>query len=295
MAWRITLTVLFTCACANLARATPPPPPPPQPPEPALGQSQRELEDQCFGGGWPDLGFKACDVLIQTNAETGKRLALTYKSRGAREVDWRRFDTGPADLDEAIKRDPDNADAYYERGRAWVLQGDDQHARPDFDQALSLNPIQAAALRARGELRYRWGQFDLAAHDFDRLVALNPRDPEAYFSRAAALCSNGEVQRALVDFTSATQVGQPSMPRAKLGHAVALLRGQDYKAAVAEFNANIQNDGLASYALYGRGLAEMKLGQIDLGRADLAFVRGWFAPDRKPLEGFCHLGEAGAP
>ncbi len=45
------------------------------------------------------------------------------------------FDKAIADFSEAIRLDPKDADAYFNRGRAYEKKGETERARADFDQA----------------------------------------------------------------------------------------------------------------------------------------------------------------
>jgi hypothetical protein len=141
-----------------------------------------------------------------------------------------------AKFDEAIRRDPQNADlyvlkakellaqqrvdealveldvavalgrgqsfsAYQTRGEARLLKNDPAGALEDFDRALDLEPASALAVRGRGECRLALKQYAEALADFDRALGLLP--PDARSQRATTLCRRALVHIELRDWDAA--------------------------------------------------------------------------------------------
>ena len=67
--------------------------------------------------------------------------------------------------DKAMELNPDYADAYYYRGRAYYDNNNDADAIEDFNNAIELNPDYADAYHYRGQALYRTGEIDLATPD----------------------------------------------------------------------------------------------------------------------------------
>ena len=61
-----------------------------------------------------------------------------------------RYDKAIADYDEAIRLNPNDASAYYERGQAWHSKDDLDKAIADYDEAIRLDPRHARAYTIRG-------------------------------------------------------------------------------------------------------------------------------------------------
>jgi tetratricopeptide (TPR) repeat protein len=55
------------------------------------------------------------------------------------------YDSAIADYSQAIRLDPDDAWAYYNRGGAYYYKGDYRRARMDWEQALRIDPNYANA------------------------------------------------------------------------------------------------------------------------------------------------------
>ena len=76
------------------------------------------------------------------------------------------IDTAMNYYNKAIEMNPDYADAYYYRGRAYYNNNDDTNAIEEFDKAIEMNPDYADAYHHRGRAYYRNGEIDLATTDF---------------------------------------------------------------------------------------------------------------------------------
>jgi Tetratricopeptide repeat len=82
-------------------------------------------------------------------------------------------------LDEAIRRDPTDAEAWARRGAAKLKLGDLQGAIADLDQALRLDPASGFAWAFRGAARAKRGDDAGAIADFQRAIEL---DPQAFWA-----------------------------------------------------------------------------------------------------------------
>jgi hypothetical protein len=69
--------------------------------------------------------------------------------------------------DEAIRLNPDDADAFNNRGWVYGVKGDDDRAIQNYNVALRLNPHVDRAHQNRAVSYFRKGHYDLAFTDFD--------------------------------------------------------------------------------------------------------------------------------
>jgi len=143
-------------------------------------------------------------------------------------------DKAIAALTEAIKKNPDNADAYLIRSSLRMTSGDTPGALADVNKTLQLKPgmgqayherailrliardrsgalqdLDAALARdykgdgiysLRGQLRAESGDLKGALADLDESMKLNPNNPQTYGSRGGVLLALNERDRALNDF-----------------------------------------------------------------------------------------------
>jgi tetratricopeptide (TPR) repeat protein len=77
-----------------------------------------------------------------------------------------------ADLDQAIRINPNFAEAYYKRGVARYRLGDNQGALTDYEQAIRVNPNDAAAYHNRGVARSELGDKRGAISDIQKVADL---------------------------------------------------------------------------------------------------------------------------
>ena len=70
-------------------------------------------------------------------------LALVYVARAGVELDMRRDDLALMDLDEAIRLDDTQAEAYMMRGQVYLMQDKKTQAKRDFEKAVSLGVPQS--------------------------------------------------------------------------------------------------------------------------------------------------------
>ena len=85
-----------------------------------------------------------------------------------------------AQYDEAIRRDPRDANTYFHRGNAWANQGVNDKALADYNEAIRLEPEFAAAYTNRGATRAEQGDYEKALADFHEAIRLDPRQTDAY-------------------------------------------------------------------------------------------------------------------
>lgn len=72
-----------------------------------------------------------------------RELAVVYVSRAGVELDMRNTDLALMDLDEAIRLDPEQVEAYLMRGRVYLMQEKKTQAKRDLEKAVSLGVPQS--------------------------------------------------------------------------------------------------------------------------------------------------------
>jgi tetratricopeptide (TPR) repeat protein len=79
-----------------------------------------------------------------------------------------------AEFEEAIRLDPESAEAHNGRGLVYYAQADLRRAIAGFEHALSLDPELADAYYNRGCAMSDRGEHERAIADFDRALAIDP-------------------------------------------------------------------------------------------------------------------------
>lgn len=112
-----------------------------------------------------------CDLALQTALSDADRVA-TYVNRGILKLRLGRVDGAVADFGEAIRRDPEEAEAYLNKGMAALRRDKD-----GWEEAVSM---------------------------FDEAIAKQTRRPElAYYGRAVANEMGGRIKAAYLDYKKA--------------------------------------------------------------------------------------------
>ena len=150
------------------------------------------------------------------------------------------FDKAIADCTEAIRLNPQNAEAYWGRGHvykrrasstrrlrtsqspfgsihdmpksmvggayAYAKKGEFDKAIADYNEAIRLDPKHATTYYNRGLTYGKKGDHDKAIADFTEAIRLNPKDAEAYYSRGCTYGEKGDHDKAITDYTAAIRI-----------------------------------------------------------------------------------------
>lgn len=134
------------------------------------------------------------DSALQLNANSvgalSLRAALTSRTDPAAAL---------ADMERAVKLQPDKTYLRVNRAVARYNANDFNGALDDFDYVLEAEPMNYEALFNRAMLRAELHDNDRALIDLDRALDLRPSDLRARFNRAVVLADKGEYDRALSD------------------------------------------------------------------------------------------------
>ena len=124
------------------------------------------------------------------------------------------------DFDEAIRLEPQNAVAYFNRGTAYLHQGIEdlaskkfEHAIEafievvaDYDEAIRLDPEYADAYGSRGVAFVYLEKYERAIEDYTEAIRFEPRAARAYEGRGYAYAYLEKYERAIEDYTKAIRI-----------------------------------------------------------------------------------------
>jgi tetratricopeptide (TPR) repeat protein len=184
-----------------------------------------------------DVGRKiaGCSALIETSQQTPEILAIAYLNRGNALADNGQIDIAIQDYDQAIKNNPQSAEALYRRGAALEKKGEFDRAIADLDTSLKLDPKNAKAFTARGQAHSHKKEFALAIADYTQSITLDSTDAVVFSLRAYAYDQTAQYDLALQDCEQALK---------------------------------LDSDNALAY--YARGLAKQKKGDKSGAKADIA-------------------------
>ncbi|MBP5975272.1 tetratricopeptide repeat protein [Brasilonema sp. CT11] len=172
-----------------------------------------------------------------------------------------------ADYNQALRINPNLADAYYNRGLARDELGDKQAAIADYNQALRINPNYANAYYNRGVARANLGDKQAAIADYNQALRINPNFAQAYVNRGLARAELGDKQAAIADYNQALRIN-PNYAKAYYNRGIVRAELGDKQAAIADYNQALRINPNLAEAYNNRGLARAELGDKQAAIAD---------------------------
>ena len=112
---------------------------------------------------------------------------------------FQKYGRTTADYDKVIELNPDNADAYFNRGDAYDQIGEYDKAIDDYNKAIELEPNNADAYCNRGCAYGEIGEYGKAIADYNKAIELDPNAALPYYNRGLAYQEKGEVPKAVSD------------------------------------------------------------------------------------------------
>jgi tetratricopeptide (TPR) repeat protein len=216
----------------------------------------------------PDMRIAGCTAVIESGNWYGHGLVWAYVNRGlahAAKGDPRAI----ADFSEAIKIEPQQLRALFERGRFYAGVLDDaDRALQDFDAAIATDPRYTDALNYRGGIRRSSGDYDGAIKDFTASLAAID-DARIHLARGGAYRAKGDYPHALEDYEEALTLvpGRIALIEARAEANFSMAR---YEAAATDFSSVLDFDAGSAAAALGLYLSRARAGEQAAAMADLA-------------------------
>lgn len=155
---------------------------------------------------------------------------------------------------EMIRLNPEDAEAYLDRGIARARKGDFDGALDEVTAAIRLNPHNAAFHWNRGAFHASKGDLDSAIRDFSEAIRLDPDCAVAYYNRGTAHSFRGDFNGALKDFTEAIRLN-PDNAAAYHNRGTARMRMGELDEALKDYTEVIRLDPEDVDAYLDRGTA----------------------------------------
>ena len=113
---------------------------------------------------------------------------------------------------QAIQKDPDFWEAYYNLGIVYFNEENYNKALEQFDKVIKALPNFSKPYYGRGLIYLKQGRYDLALKDFERVKELNPNDYKAYYYIGRVLRKQKKFKEAEKSLKKATEINPDFAP-----------------------------------------------------------------------------------
>lgn len=247
-----------------------------------------------------------CTAAIQSNAYDGQDLATFYFNRSTLHNELKQYPAAQSDIDAALKAWPDisrsliaragqytyaklfdlaltdltkaqpnsaeNPQLYFNFATTYLYRHDFASARSNVQKAIELQPEDADTRMLLAEIEIIAGDSEAAIAAADASVALGDMARSyAWRCMIRTIANRDLVEKALPDCNEAVRI-EATYTDGLNARGLLYDRLGRYKEAIADFNAAMMLTGRAPLSIYGRALAEKKLGQKDHAAFDFAYA-----------------------
>ena len=217
--------------------------------------------------------FGAALVDLDRAVQFSPRTAEIYVHRAAAFARQGVTDKALKDYEQALALDSENVDALLSRGALQATSGNARDAIADLDLALKIRPNNATALYNRGYAQFVARNYAAAVLDYSAAIDLSPDLGMAYANRCLSAALIGRDKTAtLADCDQAERL-MPASASVRETRAFVELKYGDNEAALEHYDQALTLEDNRPLALYGRGIARTRSGDVAGGAADKQVAR----------------------
>jgi tetratricopeptide (TPR) repeat protein len=187
---------------------------------------------------------------------------------GMRLMKATRYDQAILNFNRTVDLQPDFADAYRMRARAYAAEANPDQAIRDLTRLSELVPGDTLALVERGFARMDKKDYPGAIADADRTIALDPKLARAYNLRGTARRAEGDPRKAIEDFSKAVEL-DPNLDN-YFQRASTYQQIGDHAKAIADFSKALEEDPQQPHIYYARAVSRAAVGDAVGAKADIA-------------------------
>jgi tetratricopeptide (TPR) repeat protein len=236
------------------------------------GRQHPELSVRFFGASSAYLGTRPTPNTPPPGVQppTPSAAAKAAYDRGVEYFDKESYIEAIAEFDQAIRLDPNYAEAYAYRARSYNSNSskrDLNQGLSDANKAIQLNPRLGIGYFARAYVYSEKNDYDRAIADYTEAIRLNPNFAPAYNNRGIRYSEKNDNDRAIADFTEAIRIN-PNYSTAYISRGNAFYDKKDYDRAIADYTEAIRINPNYSNAYNNRGDAYYNKKEYDRAIAD---------------------------
>ena len=224
---------------------------------------------------------------ITLNKQNKIKLAILLDKRAQAENDLEQYQKAIEDETAAIVADPNNSDAYWNRGIAYGNSDMYQLAVNDYTKAMLFfkdnNKSLSTLYDNRGINERRLKLYQQAIDDHTKAIALNSKNGDAYWHRGIAYNNNHQYQLAIDDYTTAMFYNQEDLEDLATlykNRAVNKRLLKQYKEAINDFNTSLQLNPKNGDIYWDRGLTYQYNSDYQLAINDFNSAIPYYTSDK---------------
>lgn len=209
---------------------------------------------------WGEKDFLAALADVNKAIKLNPNLASAYSRRGSIKFALKNVPAALADYNKAISLNPQFAFAYNNRGLLQVNNLNDvPGALADYNKAISLNPQFAVAYNNRGLLKEeQLNNPSGALTDYNKAISLNPQYAAAYYNRGILKEERlNDISGSLADHDKAIAL-KPQLTEAYNSRGLLNVKLNNISGALADYNKAIELNSQYAFAYHNRGTLKAK-------------------------------------
>lgn len=211
--------------------------------------------------------------------------AVTQYSAGVMYLRDGNYDLAALHLDKAVRLEPNNAKAWYNKGLLHMRTGQVMEATEAFNNSIAAAEYIKAYM-SRGMLHLSVGNIEMALADINHVLQEQPDNGRAWCLHGDCMEKMGKTEEALISYGKAISSPIPEQ-LFYLRRGTLLYKMNQYTATIADMNSAIEMDEKRGEPYYWRGLAKNKLNLSAC--ADLSTAaRLRYAPAQPALVQLCN-------
>ena len=164
--------------------------------------------------------------------------------------------------EQALRLDPDLADAHINLGIALMQTGRIQEAIGQYEQALRIKPDSSKGHNEFGIALARLGRLPEATSHWEQALRIKPTYFEAHNNLGNALAQTGKIKEAIAHYEQALRI-KPNLAEAHYNLGTALAQTGKIKEAVAHFEQALRINPDYAEAHFNLGIALAQAGKIE--------------------------------
>ena len=243
--------------------------------EQALGD-RLLLVDQSEGArGWVRadtvIPISQAEEFFANQIQANPKSAFAFLMRGVVRLENEDLDHALADLDQALRLDPNYVPALTARAALWQWKNRLDQAIADSSRAIELDTRYSYAYVERGVFHFDMKEYDKALSDFDAAVERGFKGAVIEIGRGMVALYKGDLKKAQAHFNEAQRI-DPKHPDAYCGNASIFMMRGDTKRALKVLDQAVEVDPESADSHGNRAVILLSLGQYDKALDDLDLV-----------------------